>query len=231
MTDEHAGPIAHEGDAWGQALLDQLEGRDVPQLFLEVDTGEVGPAMQPEWFFRPFEAWDWWERELFELVTHGPVLDLGCGAGRAGLHLQALGYAVRAIDAAAGAVEVTRRRGAVDAVLGDLNSPPTDQQWGTVLLLCGNLGLGGSWDGNRRLLARLSDICAPEALLIGDSVNYSGVAEIGLRIRYRDVVTPWWRQCNVAAAEVDALVEGTGWSVEKRIIDGADHAVALRNAT
>ena len=59
----------------------------MPQL--DVDTGESGPAMHPQWFFRSFEAWDWWEQELLPLVERGPVLDLGAGAGRASLYLQA----------------------------------------------------------------------------------------------------------------------------------------------
>ncbi|HEV8275511.1 MAG TPA: hypothetical protein VGQ26_07420 [Streptosporangiaceae bacterium] len=29
-------------------------------------------------------------------------------------------------------------------MLGDLNDPPADLPWAGVLLLCGNLGLGGS---------------------------------------------------------------------------------------
>jgi hypothetical protein len=99
-----------------------------------------------------------------------------------------------------------------------------------VLLLCGNLGLGGSWEGNRELLTRLADLSAPDALLIGDSVNYTDRAEIGLRIRYKGLVTEWWRQCNVSFAEVPALVEGTGWVIERQVEDGADHAVALRRS-
>ena len=31
-----------------------------------------------------------------------------------------------------------------ELVLGDLNDPPADLPWAGVLLLCGNLGLGGS---------------------------------------------------------------------------------------
>jgi hypothetical protein len=59
------------------------------------------------------------------------------------------------VDASPGAVQVCRRRGVADARPGDVNDPPADQRWACVLLLCGNLGLGGSWEGNRRLLARL----------------------------------------------------------------------------
>jgi SAM-dependent methyltransferase len=217
-------------DAWGRALLDQLDQRDVAQPLLELDSGDVVPAMHPDWFFRPFEAWDWWEPELLSAVIEGPVLDLGCGAGRVALHLQQLGFAVTAVDNSPGAVEVCRRRGVVDVRLGDLNDPPDDHRWGAVLLLCGNLGLGGSWECNRTLLRRLSDLAAPNAVLVGDSVNFRGEGDLRLRIRYGGAVTPWWRQRNVKATEVPALVDGTGWRVERQFEDGDDHAVILRRS-
>jgi hypothetical protein len=97
-------------DAFGAALLDYLEGRDVPELGLETDEGETGPAMHPEWFFRSFDRWEWWDRKLLPLVEHGPVLDLGAGAGRASLYLHERGLAVTAVDASPAAVEVCRRR-------------------------------------------------------------------------------------------------------------------------
>lgn len=209
-------------------MVDHLAGRDAPPPMLEVDSGKVVPALHPAWFFRTFEQWDWWERELLAMIEEAPVLDLGCGAGRAALWLQERGVEVTAVDSSPGAVEVCRRRGILDARLGDLADPPSDQQWAAVLLLCGNLGLGGSWEGNRRLLSRLSQVTRPDALLIADSVNYTGEAEVGLRIRYRDQVTPWWRQRNVRADEAAALVAGTGWLVDRHLEDGSDHALLLR---
>jgi SAM-dependent methyltransferase len=131
-------------DAFGAALLDYLEGRDVPELVLEDRDGWTGPAMGPEWFFRSFEQWDWWDRKILPLVEQGPVLDLGAGAGRAALYPQQRGLSVTAVDASPGAAEVCRRRGVPDVRLGDVNDPPEDRRWAAVLLLCGNLGLGGS---------------------------------------------------------------------------------------
>jgi SAM-dependent methyltransferase len=215
-------------DAWGSALLDYVHHRDVPELLLETDGGKTTPAMHPEWFFRTYAQWDWWERELLSLVTAGPVLDLGCGAGRTSLYFQERGFDVTAVDSSPGAVEVCRLRGVRDARLGDLNDPPADRRWAAILLLCGNLGLGGSWDGNRELLARLAQISTPGAVLVGDSVNSTDRAAIGLRIHYQGAVTPWWRQRNVSADEVPSLVEGTGWQVERALEDGVDHAVLLR---
>lgn len=100
----------------------------------------------------------------------GPVLDLGAGAGRASLYLQERGLRVTAVDASPRGTSA-RRRGVADVRLGDVNDPPADQPWAGVLLLCGNLGLGGSWEGNRRLLARLAELVLPGAVLAGDSVT------------------------------------------------------------
>ena len=84
----------------------------------------------------------------------------------------------------------------------------------------------------RVVLRRLSELTAPNGVLIGDSVNDSGATDLRLRIRYRDAVTPWWEQRNVNATEIPELVEGTGWTVEPDHEDRDDHAVLLRrNAT
>ena len=218
------------GDAWGRALLDHLDGRLQGPPVLEVDDGNAVPAMHPEWFFRGFDEWDPWERELLALVTAGPVLDLGAGAGRAALHLQAQGLEVTAVEVSPAAAEVCRRRGLRDVREGDLNEPPSDRAWKAVLLLCGNLGLGGSWEGNRQLLRRLAEVAADDAVLIGDSVTVEGRTELGLRIVYDGLATPWWRQRNVRADEVPALVEGTGWVLERHLDAGVDHAVLLRRS-
>jgi SAM-dependent methyltransferase len=186
--------------------------------------------MRPEWFFRTYDDWDWWDRELLPLVRTGPVLDLGCAAGRAALYLQERGIEVTAIDSSPGCVEVARRRGVRDARVGDLNDPPSDKEWGAVLLLCGNLGLGGTWDANRSLLRRLAEITLPGAVLLGDSVNPRKDPQVSFRIYYGTTVSPWWQQRNVAAREVESLVAGTGWAVERQLEDGDDHSVLLRRA-
>lgn len=215
-------------DAFGAALRDYLDGTEVPPLTLENSLGDTRPAMHPKWFFREFERWDWWDRDLLAHVNRGPVLDFGAGAGRAALHLQQRGLRVTAVDASPGAVETCRRRGLTDARIGDLNDPPSDQLWTAVLLMCGNLGLGGSWEGSRRLLARLAALVGPGGVLVGDSVTPDSDPEISLRIHYRDYVTPWWPQHNIPAAQMAELVAGTGWTIEEHLEDGENHAVLLR---
>jgi hypothetical protein len=64
-------------------------------------------------------------------------------------------------------------------------------------------------------------------VLAGDSVTADGPSRVALRIRYWDLVTPWWPQYNIPADQM-ALVDGTGWRVEMHPKDGGDHAVLLR---
>ena len=73
------------------------------------------------------------------------VLDLGCGPGRHCVYLHNAGLDVLGVDASAAAVELTRRAGATalhaDA-LGTLPRPGAG--WDGVLLLDGNIGIGGN---------------------------------------------------------------------------------------
>ena len=78
------------------------------------------------------------------------------------------------------------------------------------------------------MLARLSERAAPGAVLVGDSVTPDGPAGVVLRIRYHGLVTPWWPQYNIPAAQIPAMVGGTGWRLERHLADGDDQAVLLR---
>lgn len=86
----------------------------------------------------------------------GAVLDLGAGAGRHAVHLQLAGHAVTAVGASPGAVTVCRARGIADVRWPHLNDHTLEGRWDTILLMCGNLGLGGDWDPSRELLRRLA---------------------------------------------------------------------------
>lgn len=221
--------IPPEHDAFGLALADHLADRPAPPpLLLEEGDGRIGAAMAPFEFFTTWDQWTWWEREILADLD-GPVLDLGCGAGRHALHLQQSGLAVTALDISPGAVAVSRRRGLTDVRHHDLRDPPGEKRWTTVLLMCGNLGVAGGWEQTRQLFRDLAAVCAPGARIIGDTVDPSpSPPDTPLRLHYGDVVSPWWTQRNVPFAEVPALAAGTGWTVERQLPAGIDHAVVLR---
>ena len=54
------------------------------------------------------------------------------------------------------------------------------------------------------------------------------MSDVRLRLRYRGEATTWGRQYNIPAAEIPALVDGTGWILERHIVELPDHAVLLR---
>ncbi|MFR9776589.1 methyltransferase domain-containing protein [Micromonospora sp. MS34] len=73
----------------------------------------------------------------------GPTLDLGCGPGRLTQALTHAGLTTVGVDVSPRAVALTRARGAV-AVQADLFDPlPAEGRWRHVVLLDGNIGIGG----------------------------------------------------------------------------------------
>ncbi|WP_375500164.1 class I SAM-dependent methyltransferase [uncultured Jatrophihabitans sp.] len=91
-------------------------------------------------------------------ACRGPVLDVGCGPGRLVHLLHSAGVEVLGIDIAEVAVSLARRTGA-PAERRDVFGPvPGEGAWSTVLLLDGNIGIGGD---PTRLLRRVHDLLAP----------------------------------------------------------------------
>ncbi|MBY8874868.1 class I SAM-dependent methyltransferase [Micromonospora sp. PLK6-60] len=73
----------------------------------------------------------------------GPTLDLGCGPGRFVGALTRAGVTALGVDISARAVALTRARGAA-AIRADLHDPlPAQGRWAHVVLLDGNIGIGG----------------------------------------------------------------------------------------
>ncbi|MBA2642970.1 MAG: hypothetical protein H0U82_08600 [Actinobacteria bacterium] len=86
-------------DAFGHLLSDLLAGCQAVEV-VERDDGCIFTS-DPSFYLAPLRSWWPQERHAMRLVR-GRVLDLGCGAGRAGLHLQNRGqyrqYATRWYD-------------------------------------------------------------------------------------------------------------------------------------
>jgi SAM-dependent methyltransferase len=223
-------------DAFGQLLLDHLAGQG-GEAILERDDGRAQPALPAGEFFGGFDEWPPEERQVFERVQ-GNVLDVGCGAGRHSLEAQRRGCDVVAIDISPGAVEVARRRGVVDVRLLPLAGvDSTLGVFDTVLMMCGNFGLFGTEAEARRLLRTLDEITSLEGSIVFDSVDPSDPHDVSyqtrnrslgrhpgqvtIRLRYRDVATPWYELLNLSPGELEELLEGTGWRVAELVPSSA----------
>jgi SAM-dependent methyltransferase len=233
--------LAVDQDAYGQLILAYYEGQRRVREIVESDDGFID-AYGPDSYFAPVRRWPSAERQGLRFVR-GRVLDVGCGPGRVALELQARGREVTAIDISPGAVEVARRRGVRDArVL------PFDEVgarlggFDTVVMYGNNFGLFGGEAKARRLLRRLHPLAQR---IVASSINpyrtddaahlaYHArnrsrgrmAGQLRLRVRYRELASPWFDYLLVSPGELQTLIGGTGWHVH-RIIEGEPAYVAV----
>jgi SAM-dependent methyltransferase len=76
-------------------------------------------------------------------ACHGPTLDVGCGPGRLTAALTARGVIALGVDTSAVAVRLTRARGAMALRRDVFGKLPGEGRWQHVLLVDGNIGIGG----------------------------------------------------------------------------------------
>jgi SAM-dependent methyltransferase len=221
-------------DAYGRLILDAIDGKK-PIEVVERDDGFVF-AYHSDYLIEPFRRWQPVERRAQRFIR-GRVLDVGCGAGRLCLHLQERGLEVVGIDNSPGAVEGCRRRGVRDVRLCRIDE--IDERLGsfdTLVMLGNNFGLLGGERAARRALRRLHAVTRSGGRLIGQSFDPHSLTDpsqvayfarnrergrlLGLqrvRVRYVDRATPWFDVTIFSPAELEALLEGTGWRLRRTL--------------
>jgi SAM-dependent methyltransferase len=224
-------------DAFGQMLLDGTG----PEI-IERDDGFLG-AVHPI-YFKPIAQWPAVERRALRWAR-GRVLDVGVGAGRAALELQRRGRSVVGIDVSPGAVEVARARGVRDARL--LAFEDVDDSLGkfdTIVMLGNNFGLFGSPSKARRMLRGLRPLA--ERVVAGSNDPYTTEdpahlayqernrkrgrlpGQLRLRVRYRDLIGPWFDYLIVSPDEMATILEGTQWRIRRLLQEsGSGYYVAV----
>ncbi len=109
-----------------------------------------------------------------------------------------------------------------------------------------NLGLLASRAKGRRLLRRLHTVTTERGRILGEILDpypdappihrayhtrnrkrgrMSG--QIRIRIRYRDVATPWFDYLFLSRPELEELVEGTGWRLARTYEDDSPLYIAV----
>ncbi|MFI1933005.1 class I SAM-dependent methyltransferase [Streptomyces sp. NPDC020330] len=108
----------------------------------------------------------------------GPVLDIGCGPGRLVAELSSLGHRALGIDVSEAAVARTRGLGGAALLRSVFDPLPGEGRWGTLLLLDGNIGIGGD---PAALLGRAADLLGAGGLLIAETAP----VDVDERVRVR----------------------------------------------
>ncbi|WP_319238645.1 class I SAM-dependent methyltransferase [Streptomyces sp. MB09-02B] len=160
----------------------------------------------------------------------GAVLDVGCGPGRLVAELAARGRPVLGIDVSRAAVAHTLRLGGQALRRSVFEPLPGEGRWNSVLLLDGNLGIGGD---PHSLLSRVNELLCPGGLLIAETVP----VDVDERVEVRLVsgaeaagadegVFPWARLGTPALLR---HARRLGWRAVDQWTAGGRSFVALRS--
>jgi SAM-dependent methyltransferase len=192
------------------------------------------------------EPKDWPDSDVAALdECRGRVLDIGAGAGRFALALQARGIDVTALDISPGAVAICRERGVRDTVLSTVADHRGE--YDTFLLWCNNLGLLGSASEAPPFLAHLATMARPGARIVAQGTDPYATSDpihleyhelnrsrgrlpgqLTVRVRFRHLVSDWYHYLLCSAEELHQLVAGTGWQVtETHVTEPGRYSVIL----
>jgi SAM-dependent methyltransferase len=158
--------------------------------------------------------------------ARAPVLDVGCGPGRHVVALAQRSMVVLGIDLTPHAVGAARRSGAPVLERSVFARIPGQGRWRTVLLLDGNVGIGGD---PPRLLARLGDVLAADGTVLVE-LDPPGRPDgpTHARLEVDGVAGPWFPWARVPADRLTGPAQDAGFAVSAEWSVAGRHFAELR---
>jgi SAM-dependent methyltransferase len=187
----------------GTAVAPARPGPALEDLALvTVDGVEIDIAVD-RWWAAP----DATEHALLATLPD-PVLDVGCGPGRIVAALASAGRVALGVDPSPLAVHAAARRRAPvlrRSVFGPL---PGEGRWGSVVLLDGNIGIGGD---PAALLRRCAALARRRGQVLAEvAAPGSPTGALTVRLESADATTPWFPWATVAADALPDLARAAG---------------------
>lgn len=151
--------------------------------------------------------------QLIAAGIKGPVLDVGAGAGRMALKLQAADIEVVALDCEAACVELLHANGVRNVVHADIRSYETTQRFHTITFMDSTFGLIGNVEAAGELLVRLKSLLLPDGVvLVQDAQSQLPVVNLHWRFVFRHQVGPYFRWLNFSFTGLSDTVRQHGWN-------------------
>lgn len=176
----------------------------------------------------------------------GRILDVGAGAGRHALALQERGHDVMAIDLSPICVALCKARGVDNVRRLDVMALASEAEepigrFDTIFFGMQTIGVAGGVVALGRLLARLTDLLAPDGELIVDSSALREAwegdqsdttpsrGEIVLSMRYRGWFGERFPWLYLAQDDLEEVAAGAGFEMEKLgSVESGEYLAALR---
>jgi SAM-dependent methyltransferase len=219
-------------DTFGKIMRDAVEGRDSTYI-VERDDGFIRNASGNS-YVKPFEEWGWPEKESMKNLK-GPVLDVGCGAGRVGDYVKSQGLEYYGVDLSPLAVEMCHKRGHKNVYVMSADDIKLDRSdFRTVVLFGNNFGIMGQSEGVVKMLKGFHHLTTDDAVVLAGSIdpevtdNEMHLAYhaknradgkppglVRLRNKYKGEVDDWWYLLLCGKELMSELAEDAGWYLEE----------------
>lgn len=224
-------------DSFGQFLMTYLQTGEADDI-IERDDGFIGMSIGGAAYFSEYSEWSPNVHAALEF-TQGRVLDVGLGAGRHALYLQAKGHDVIGIDNSPLAIEVSKLRGVKDARLMPIEAVGESLAViDTVVMMGNNFGLFADFEKAQSILKRFYEISPQHGRILAETLNPYGTSDpihleyhqqnrdkgrmggqIRFRHRYRQYCADWMDYLFVSLPELESILDGTGWRLSKTFGD------------